>query len=62
MKKGIQKSKNKYLSPYYLLFHTQNEKAAIQNDLPKVTKSSAFANCLKKQWSKILNYVYCIMF
>jgi len=28
----------------------------------KLPKSSAFAICFNKQWSKILNYVYSIMF
>ena len=54
------------MSPYYILYSIFNMSSCrqleIQNDLPKSPKSSEFAIFFNKLWSKILNYVYFIMF
>ena len=52
------KAKKMYMSPYFFLFYIRYEFIyKVRN-----TKSGEFATFFNKQWSKILNYVYFIMF
>ena len=47
-----------YMSPYFFLFYIRYEFIyKVRN-----TKSGEFAIFFNKQWSKVLNYVYFIMF
>ena len=49
-------------SLYSIFDMSSCRKPEIQNVLPKSPKSSEFAKTFNKLWSKILNYVYFIMF
>ena len=48
---------------FYSIFNMSSYRTPeIQNDLPEVTQIKWMCYFLNKQWSKVHNYVYCIMF